>query len=70
MLEWTKKDKFYYVTINSNLCGEMCVLRAWGSSQNNRGGKKIHYFTDQNEVEALLKKIIAKRKYRGYIQNN
>ena len=66
MLEWTKEDKFYYVTINNNLYGEICVLRAWGSTRNKRGGKKIHYFATEEEVELLLKKITSRRKYRGY----
>jgi len=63
---WLKDDRFYNVQLQSNLFGGISVFCSWGSTYGKRGGCKIIFCDNEQDVDNALQVIKKRRKARGY----
>ncbi|KXO73010.1 WGR domain-containing protein [Brucella anthropi] len=57
--------RFYTLSVQPNLFGEWCVMRAWGRI-GTLGQSVQQTLLDEASANALLRKLVAVRRKRGY----
>jgi predicted DNA-binding WGR domain protein len=57
--------RFYSLSINANLFGELCLTRRWGRI-GARGQTMIHHFEREQDAVALFLDLIRQKRARGY----
>nr|AMP34999.1 hypothetical protein pSinB_136 [Sinorhizobium sp. M14] len=58
--------RYYALSIERNLFGEICLIRAWGRVGTH--GKELnHHFPSEAEAAALLRAIARQKNAKGYV---
>ncbi len=57
--------RYYAMSIEPNLFGEICLLRQWGRI-GSTGQAKTHSFDGEKEAVALFLEILRQKRKRGY----
>lgn len=57
--------RFYDVSIDRTLFGEICVTRKWGRI-GSRGQSKSHHFECEREAVSLFLEVVRLKRRRGY----
>lgn len=63
---WQTETKYYSISMQRDLLGDLTVGREWGSRFNKRGNSKISVADSREEALKMIKKIEHTRKQRGY----
>ncbi len=63
---WKDDSKYYMITIQKTLFGELSIVKEWGRLYSHLGNSKIFYFDMQKELELEILNTHKKRIYRGY----
>ncbi|NKK99787.1 MULTISPECIES: WGR domain-containing protein [Rhizobium] len=57
--------RYYAMTIEPNLFGEVCLIRRWGRI-GAAGQRREHHFAREEEAVRLFLQLLRKRRSRGY----
>ncbi len=57
--------RYYAMSIEPNLFGEICLLRKWGRIGKN-GQMKVHHFGREEEAVQLFLELLRQKRQRGY----
>jgi predicted DNA-binding WGR domain protein len=57
--------RFYALTIEPTLFGEVCVCRRWGRI-GTAGQKMVHQFAQERDAVALFLELVRQKRRRGY----
>ncbi|MGO7564457.1 WGR domain-containing protein [Rhizobium johnstonii] len=57
--------RYYAMTIEPNLFGEVCLIRRWGRI-GAAGQRREHHFAREEEAVRLFLQLLKKRRSRGY----
>ena len=66
MLCFETHTRYYTVHIQRDLFEGVTVICQWGGKLNARKGRKLYHVATEEALEALLKKLQARRKQHGY----
>ena len=66
--KWLNREKarYYTITVQKDLFGEIIINYCWGGCNSNRGGNKSALVQTQEKAQELINKMIKRRKSRGY----
>lgn len=66
--EWLniEKNRFYRIVIEKDGANDIILNHKWGSCNSNRGGKKNISVQTEAEMQDFIKKMLKRRKVRGY----
>jgi DNA polymerase-3 subunit epsilon len=66
--QWVNREKarYYTITMQKDGTNDIVLNYDWGSCNTNRGGKKDIYVSTEEEAEIYIRKMIKRRKSRGY----
>jgi len=57
--------RFYAMSIEANLFGDVCLLRKWGRI-GTRGQMMVHHFGREEEAVRLFLDLLRQKRKRGY----
>ena len=57
--------RFYALSIEGTLFGQVCLVRRWGRI-GTRGRSKQHSFDDEGEAVGLFLQLLRTKRMRGY----
>jgi hypothetical protein len=61
-----EKSRFYTIVVKKDVTNDIILSHTWGGCHSNRGGKKNLLVQTDDEVQAIIDKMMKRRKYRGY----
>ncbi len=69
-LSWASPSRYYLARIQTNLFGELELVRAWGGLRSRRGGHMAEPLASLAQGQLLLHKEITRRQRRGYVMRS
>jgi len=61
-----QKKRFYNVTIGRDTSDNVVIDANWGGYFNKRGGNKIIFIKNNEDISKYINKMMKRRKSRGY----
>ncbi len=60
------KQRYYRLTVNRDLFGDLCLVRTWGSLVDDRGGSKTEVLGNERSLASQVNVIKKQRQQREY----